>query len=124
MDECRRASLGAWTRRDEWLKGTGTNLRCSYPPLWAEGCGPVRTRLPTTRSSSIRAGGVEGTGSARGRDARPLFEARQLVLRLPRQQVDQAALDALALEQRVVDLLGDGQLDASRPPAPSAASTV
>src|SRR5262245_57769342 len=43
---------------------------------------------------------------------RPGREVSQLVLRLAREQIDQAALNALPLEQRVVDLLGDRHLDA------------
>jgi hypothetical protein len=42
----------------------------------------------------------------------PLPEILQLVLGLARKQVDQAALDALAFEQRVVDLSGDRHVDA------------
>src|SRR4029079_13350296 len=41
----------------------------------------------------------------------PGREVRQLILRFSVEQVDQAALDALALEERVVDLLGDRHLD-------------
>ena len=46
--------------------------------------------------------------SLRPRPDRLSGEVLQLVLRLAREQVDQAALDALALEQRVVDLLAIG----------------
>src|SRR5262245_65178036 len=42
----------------------------------------------------------------------PALEIRELVLRLAGKKVDESALDALALEQRVVDLAGDRHLDA------------
>src|SRR6478735_4573796 len=47
------------------------------------------------------------SGAAKG----PFTEAGQLVLLLARQEIDQAALHAFALEQRVVDLLGDRHFD-------------
>ena len=68
--------------------------------------------LRTTPSAGFQSCGVEGTGSAPRRGRGPPFETRQLVLRLAGEQVDEAALDALALEEGVVDLLGDGHLDA------------
>jgi hypothetical protein len=44
--------------------------------------------------------------------SRPLLHSGELVLLLAAEQVDQAALDALALEDGVVDLLRDRHLDA------------
>src|SRR5947207_15708895 len=41
----------------------------------------------------------------------PALEVGQLVLRLAGEQVDEATLDTLALEERVVDLLSDRHLD-------------
>src|SRR3954467_10859208 len=68
------------------------------------------TRAPS--SPSVRSG---LPARSIGRDAEglhPALEVAELVLRLAGQEVDQAALHALAREQRVVDLLRDRHLDA------------
>jgi signal transduction histidine kinase len=59
----------------------------------------------------VAAGGSAGLGALGERPPGPLLQACQLVLLLTAEQVDQAALHALALEERVVDLLRDGHLD-------------
>src|SRR5512141_3228377 len=60
----------------------------------------------TTVAASLHArGGARGVGAAS-----PFLDSGELVLLLAREQVDQAALDALALVDGVVHLLGDGHL--------------
>src|SRR5512140_995110 len=76
-------------------RGSRTSLRIIRP-------GPLRGPHPGAGSmSTLQLQSVD-----------PALEVGQLSLGLARQQVDEAALDALALEEGVVDLLGDRQLDA------------
>ncbi len=81
----------------------------------------VETIVSHVRSGRIspdrlqRVGRSPGTlgAAARGLTAASQSpEIEQLVLRLARQQVDEAALHGLALEQRPMDLAGDGHLHA------------
>src|SRR5258705_6397110 len=67
-------------------------------------------RLATTTTAAQRRREPGSLRTVFAHSLGPRREVRQLVLRLAGQQVDEAALDALALEQRVVDLLGDRQL--------------
>src|SRR5262245_42518 len=73
-----------------------------------------KMRFESTRASppSVRSRVASGSALAAAEARHPALEVGQLVLRFARQQVDQAALHALALEEGVVHLLGDRHLDA------------
>src|SRR6187431_353696 len=99
---------------------TGTASGCREVPAGVVVCTlPTGANLAATfQVRNSRAGCPAGSAdlgrrSPVGRDqARPFLQACQLVLLLARKQVNQAALHALAMEERAVHLLGDGHLDA------------
>ena len=105
VDAFSRLSAGLWSGRED------LNLRPPVPqtsPRYDRG----RVYQPSGHRPRSDTRPAHDSGGRNGGACVPGLEVGELVLRFAGQEVDQAALDALALEERVVDLPGDRHLDA------------